>query len=63
MDDINCKGCVCLTCERSNNNPKPVTCPYASCRLCTDLAYHKRSVCDKGIHEADKKASYGDFVL
>ena len=60
-EDKDCKGCVCLTCEYSEQNGDFNWCPYKSCRLCTDDVKHIRTVCVKGnqIHVPD----YGDFVL
>lgn len=60
--DKSCRGCVCLTCEYSEQNGDLMRCPYKSCRLCNDEVKHIRSICQKGI-QTEPKSDYGDFVL
>lgn len=57
-----CKGCICLTCQYSEQNGDFNRCPFKSCRLCTDDIHHVRTICEKGIPQPTK-ASYADFVL
>ena len=61
-DNKSCRGCVCLTCQYSEQNGDFNRCPFKSCRLCTDTVHHIRSICDKGV-QLPKKADYADFVL
>lgn len=61
-DNKSCRGCVCLTCQYSEQNGDFNRCPFKSCRLCTDTVHHIRSICDKGV-QLPKKVDYADFVL